>query len=1148
MKKKFISLLLLLCIVLSSVPVSALAAEGDAPEPCTMTEGCTLEAGHEGDCVLSDDPETLENNGGADNDGTDSVIGPTISEVQAMIDALPDAETITEANAEDVAAQLETIHTEILKLKGEPTELLTLDKYNAAAVALGTLAGKAPEGGEPTPVSENTDEDTGTTISVASQDDLVGAFETINGSTSAEWTISLSADITLEGTATPDLDVVTGKTVTLLGNGHTITYGSDTKSAQAPLTLCAKGGTLNLGASDGNNTLTITANNTLDHADPLIKVLGGGIVNMYKGVTLTGNTCTSSNAGGVDIQAGTFNMYGGTISHCESLFGYGGAVWVNGSTGTSAFNMYGGLITENKATGFYMSGKSYGGGVCVSSGATFTMSGGTITQNTSNSYGGGVCVYAATATITGGSISENACNTGYGGGICNYYGTVTVSGCSIEKNTAMYGGGVAAYAVNYSTNYPGSMSLEKCTIQDNEAGDGGGIFSAFSNNVSFASCSIKNNTSTDWGGGIYAYKGSMTLNNNTELSSNGALVGGGLLVDGGAEVTLTNATVQTNRASSGKDDESPSGIGGGVAVVSGSLDASAQGNIICNNTADTAAADVYAAGAGSSSTTSIQLPDAATMNQVYAADNSKKEIDGWYSDPDDPRYQPNENGQAVDVTAALTDEQCLVAAYKPEITCTVTIQYVNDEDGKPVVGAPDKTVLVEKNSSYDVTNEMKQGIPTSWAYDCLAENSAPLTGTAESDKTVIVVLAKDVWDDEDNNLTDGDGIPDKYQVVIQYEAGANGSVSGETIKVLTLTNETGVYIKSKTITPGTEGVTVTANGGYRFNTWTPDPAAAITVIGGTIYTYTASFSKSGGGGGGTTYYTLHYESNGGTEYKDERYASGTTVKLDKTPTREGYVFTCWYADEALTEKITSIKMTSDKTVYAGWRASTVPDMLDGDDHFAYVIGYSDGTVRPNANISRAEVATIFFRLLKADIRDSNLTGSNTFGDVQSGMWCNTAISSMARLGIVKGRSAEIFDPDAPITRAEFAAICARFDTGNTSGKSDFTDISGHWAEAEIERAASLGWIRGYADGTFRPDQYITRAEVMTMINRVLCRIPEDESDLLTGMNVWPDNQPNDWYYLAVQEATNSHDWRQKGEIYESWIDLTAAPDWTRYQG
>ena len=356
-----------------------------------------------------------------------------------------------------------------------------------------------------------------------------------------------------------------------------------------------------------------------------------------------------------------------------------------------------------------------------------------------------------------------------------------------------------------------------------------------------------------------------------------------------------------------------------------------------------------------------------------------------------------------------------------------------------------------------------------------------------------------------------------------------------------------------TVDSGTEVIVkgAPARDGYTFNGWsdgtnTYQPGDVLTVTGN--ITLTAQWRKTGGGGGeSTTYYILHYESNGGTKYKDERYVKNTIVQLDKVPVREGYQFTGWYADKELTERITSIKMTSDKTVYAGWRKATVPDMLNGDDHFAYVIGYTDGTVRPNANISRSEVAAIFFRLLKPEVRDGNLTSSNTFTDVNEGMWCNMSISTMAKLGIVKGRSPELFDPDAPITRAEFAAICARFDTGLTEGDSNFTDISGHWAEAEIERAASLGWIMGYTDSTFRPDNYITRAEAMTMINRVLCRIPEDEDDLLPGMNVWPDNQPGAWYYLAVQEATNSHDFQYKGEIYEHWIKLTTDPDWTRYQ-
>ena len=314
-------------------------------------------------------------------------------------------------------------------------------------------------------------------------------------------------------------------------------------------------------------------------------------------------------------------------------------------------------------------------------------------------------------------------------------------------------------------------------------------------------------------------------------------------------------------------------------------------------------------------------------------------------------------------------------------------------------------------------------------------------------------------------------------------------------------------------------------------------------------TYVYRFGSTGGGSssGHSTRYTLHYESNGGTAYKDERCSSGTKVTLDKTPTRESYTFTGWYADKALTQKITTVTMNSDKTVYAGWEATGVPDKLNGDDHFAYVIGYPDGKVHPEGNISRAETATIFFRLLKADIRDGNLTADNDFSDVSDGQWHNKAISTMAKLGIVKGRRADRFDPDASITRAEFAAICARFNTKPVENSSSFSDISGHWAENEIERAAAFGWISGYPDGTFRPDARITRAEAMTMINRVLCRMPQSESDLLDSMVTWPDNKPSDWHYLAVQEATNSHDFDRQGEVGESWTKLTSVPDWTRYQ-
>ena len=381
-----------------------------------------------------------------------------------------------------------------------------------------------------------------------------------------------------------------------------------------------------------------------------------------------------------------------------------------------------------------------------------------------------------------------------------------------------------------------------------------------------------------------------------------------------------------------------------------------------------------------------------------------------------------------------------------------------------------------------------------------------------------------------NGTWSGGAAEDKTVTVVLYPQ-ADGTASG--------TLDASYVPQIMLPAPGYENIA----GGWE-QTPNTDPNG---IIGDVTYVYRFGSTGGGSSSGHSTRYTLHYESNGGTAYKDERCSSGTKVTLDKTPTRESYTFTGWYADKALTQKITSVTMNSDKTVYAGWEATGVPDKLNGDDHFAYVVGYSDSTVRPNANISRAEVATIFFRLLKSDIRDGNLTADNDFSDVSDGQWHNKAVSTMAKLGIVKGRRADRFDPDASITRAEFAAICARFSTKPVENSGSFSDISGHWAENEIERAAAFGWISGYPDGTFRPDARITRAEAMTMINRVLCRMPQSESDLLDSMVTWPDNKPSDWHYLAVQEATNSHDFDRQGEVGESWTKLTSVPDWTRYQ-
>lgn len=268
--------------------------------------------------------------------------------------------------------------------------------------------------------------------------------------------------------------------------------------------------------------------------------------------------------------------------------------------------------------------------------------------------------------------------------------------------------------------------------------------------------------------------------------------------------------------------------------------------------------------------------------------------------------------------------------------------------------------------------------------------------------------------------------------------------------------------------------------------------------------------------------------------------SGRYYAIESTPPT-GYTLDTSKHEFAISSgKTTVLSITNERT--------GVPPMLNGEDHFAYVVGRNDGLVHPEANITRAEVATIFFRLLDPEVRAANLTKVNTFADVNEGMWCNTAISTMAKLGIVNGRSADTFDPNAFITRAEFAAIAARFDSSSVSELANFTDINGHWARWEISKAAANGWVNGYSDGTFKPNQNITRAEAMALINRVLNRDPETPDDLLSYMVTWPDNMDTSkWYYLDVQEATNSHDYKRKNNGCETWIRLTEVPDWTSYE-
>ena len=279
-------------------------------------------------------------------------------------------------------------------------------------------------------------------------------------------------------------------------------------------------------------------------------------------------------------------------------------------------------------------------------------------------------------------------------------------------------------------------------------------------------------------------------------------------------------------------------------------------------------------------------------------------------------------------------------------------------------------------------------------------------------------------------------------------------------------------------------------------------------------------------------------------------ADGTLLSTDLkfVPTRvDGTVWqgTTYYAHFSA-KRSPSTPSTPAKPDETKPTLAPIPEMLNGEDHYAYLLGYEDGTVRPNGSISRAEVATVLFRLLKDDVRMQNLTKDNAYSDVSDTAWYAAAVSTLSKMGVISGYPDGTFRPNAPITRAEFAAMIARFDETAKSADTPFTDISGHWAENAIGKAYGNGWVEGSSKTVFCPESNLTRAETATLLNRVLHRLPEKESDLLANQIVWPDNPETFWGYLAIQEATNSHEYERKADgVHETQTAKRENRDWSK---
>lgn len=302
------------------------------------------------------------------------------------------------------------------------------------------------------------------------------------------------------------------------------------------------------------------------------------------------------------------------------------------------------------------------------------------------------------------------------------------------------------------------------------------------------------------------------------------------------------------------------------------------------------------------------------------------------------------------------------------------------------------------------------------------------------------------------------------------------------------------------------------------------------------------------------FHTLTFDTMGGSKIAPETVRHGLTVAKPKDPVNGGYIFDGWYTDKTYrTPYNFATPLTQDTTIYAKWFLIVLPGVTDKkatpklntSDHFAYVQGYPNGTVKPAGNITRAETAAILFRLMDDASRKTYYSTKSGFRDVASGSWYNTYVATLNNAGVITDSSNGYFRPNEAITRAELAAMLAKF-SETTGAANYFNDVSAkYWAANAIAICAKLGWITGYPDGTFRPDKNVTRAELMAMINRATGRAPKSADAFLPGMKTWSDNTADKWYYLDVQEATNSHSYTVKGS--ETWTALTSDPNWSLYE-
>lgn len=746
-----------------------------------------------------------------------------------------------------------------------------------------------------------------------------------------------------------------------------------------------------------------------------------------------------------------------------------------------------------------------GGGFAIDSAVVqledLTITGNEAVGGNGNGEVGGGGIYASHADVSMRivTVSENSVtgSSSDGGGILVRYGSLTMDGCHVERNTAPDCGG--GMILRHSV-----LNAAKSFFENNTAKFGAGIYFGDTPNEAEEGCSgehnhlitdstISGNTVLDpengIGGGMYVGTTSnLTLRNSKLLNNDGAIQGGAIVAYSAGTIELDRVSVSENKAQSG------AGIYAMCTAVCNTDIRLLNGTAIDANKATGYGGGIYAYAI--SNTLSVTAENSSVSGNTAAGGAG---IFTYKSGSAVINVDLQSGAVMHDNNAVVNMGGAIYAYNAANINIAANSAVYNNTaktagDDLLFNGATFTLPNAKKMSGDRILSSDKAEI-IGWYHDGWFKwNAAANDGTGGFDPI-------DRWTAE----TADEYIPvEKDSHAISLKAAhplmytLTYDVTGDLPEGYTApAKQTLVKGSSYTVADVPASVSGTkdgVNGTFSFNGWKKDDGTVLTgeqkltadlTLHG-VWTFTKKSSGGGGGGGG------------------------------RKPT---------------------VTIPDD-----------VPTGLNGDDHYAYIVGYPNGNVEPNGNITRAEVATIFFRLLTEEVRTANSTQSNSLSDVTRGQWFNHAVSTLSSMGIVKGHNDGTFAPNAPITRAEFAAIAARFDDKNTDTSSKFTDIASHWAKNEIGIAANKGWINGYPDGTFRPNQYITRAEAMTLVNRVLNRLPENSSDLLDSMIKWPDNSDaSAWYYLAVQEATNSHYYKTKENKFEKWTELRETRDWTELE-